>query len=188
MLEGLGDYRCTIGGDTETVQMLVYLGGLLGVVISALLLTYLTQKKVLLGTLIANLIGLGVVLASGSLWVAGLGLFLNFMGRAVQSDLVSAFVSENTDEEIRVKYLMYVEVAFALGGSLVALAYWGLKPWELALGSYQLLPYVIALTGFILWMEETPFDLVTVKSSLECAEAFHRIAVFNNVACDISVD
>ena len=129
LLSRFGDYRCVVGGEVDAVQVFIYSGGFVGVISSAVILTYFTQKKVLIGTLFFNIAGFLITLVSPSLWVAGWGLFLNFMGRSVQTDLITTYISDSTAETIRVKYLLWVEVGFALGASLVAIAYWMLHPW-----------------------------------------------------------
>ena len=93
MVSRFGNYRCQTGGDLDWFQGFIYCGGVLGVIMSVLFLTCFTQRQVLICTYLLNIVGLGITLVSPTLMVAGVGLFLNFMGRAVQTNLVVSFIS-----------------------------------------------------------------------------------------------
>ena len=156
MLSKFGDFRCEEGGDSSTSQVVMYLGGVVLPLLVLLISKLQTQKRMLIlmaGVSIASLL---VVMTSSSLLMATVGLFFNYGARGVLISGIMSYITEVVSERLRVFSYQVMEVFLSLAVSLTSLVYWMIQPWELAMGLYQLLPFVVAFLFMLKFMENTP--------------------------------
>ncbi len=78
MVSQFGDYRCE--GNSQKLDLLqsfIYIGGVAGVILGAILSEILAIKKLLTLAVFCNLIGVLLALLGPSIEIASIGLFLN---------------------------------------------------------------------------------------------------------------
>ena len=72
-----------------------------------------------------------------------------------------------------------------VGSIICAASYW-LLSWQLSMVLTQLVLLLLLVAATIFFLEETPMELVTSKSSSRALSGFQKIAWVNGVECDIS--
>ena len=185
LIDRFGDYRCRQSAIKD-IEMAIYGGGLIGVIASLFLMAYITERQLLVVTLIANLAGLTVTLGSINIPMASVGLTINFGARFMQLGCIFPFLSQSVGESIRVHRLTLTNISFMLGALLMAGAYWVIQPWELAMVLCQIIPLLGCLLCMLLWVEDVPMSLITSRSALEAFKGFQNIAKFNKIDCDLT--
>ena len=179
MLSRFGNFRCETGGEPMTSQTIIYAGAVVSPLIAALLLKHLKQRQLFLLVLVVSIVGMTITLLSETLLMATIGLFLNFVSRGMMNGIGFGFMSEVTSENIRVKYNNWGYMGCGVGGALIGLVYWVVRPWEVAFALYQLLPMVALLALVLFVVVDTPFDAVTKGTPAEALRQFQKIARIN---------
>jgi hypothetical protein len=72
-------------------------------------------------------------------------------------------------------------MAFATGTSLNGLFFMIIKSWKLVLAIYVMVPVIAGLILLIFYVEEAPFDSVTMCESTKSYNGFIRIACINGI-------
>ena len=162
-----------------TAQTIIYAGAVVSPLIAALLLKHLKQRQLFILLLIGSITGMTITLLSKTLHIATAGLFINFVARGMMNGITIGFLSENTSEAIRVKYVNWMYMGCGFGGALIGLVYWVVRPWEVAFALYQLLPMVALLALVLFVVVDTPFDAVTKGTPAEALRQFQKIARIN---------
>lgn len=86
------------------------------------------------------------------------------------------FVTEKTAEHDRMGYYVWNQVFFCIGAFLNCAFFYLFRDWQLVLGLYFLLFYVVAVVLFIYYVESPPLDLISRYSAQDAYDAFMRIA------------
>lgn len=69
----------------------------MGIIVGAFMAQYLTNKQILICTLIANLGGLLLALFGPTLFIASVGLFINQAGKLVQMEIIMCYITESVE-------------------------------------------------------------------------------------------
>jgi hypothetical protein len=147
-----GDYRCGGEAELDRLQSFVYIGGIVGVIAGAFLSEVMTKKILMILTVGANLVGLVVVIIAPTLFVASIGLFVNFAAKCIQMEVIICFITEAVSEEIRGKHTIVIYILFAVGVTLNGLIFKLIPQWELVLIVYDLIPLLVSLTALIFYV------------------------------------
>ena len=143
------------------------------------------MRKLLLLGVAGCIVGTIIALVSPSLTVAAIGLFLAFGCRGSLVDLSYSYVPEFLAPDKGGQAQLLMSLSTSIGVILLGPVFWGIHPWELAYGLYQLVPFVVILLFGLKFFEETPIEQVKVYSTKESRESLLRIAALNNVECDL---
>lgn len=109
---------------------------------------------------VLEITGIMVSMYTNDLYVAAVGLFLNFCARSITIELVICFLTETVEEELRSKQSIILLVFYSLGITLNGAVFYILS-WRMVMYFYILAPLIIGFLGLYFYIEETPFDLIT---------------------------
>lgn len=62
--------------------------------IGAFINEVITKRMLLIVTVVANIVGLGIALLGNTLLIASIGLFINFAAGAVQFEIIQCYIIE----------------------------------------------------------------------------------------------
>jgi predicted MFS family arabinose efflux permease len=79
----------------EKIQAFIYIGGLVGVILGSYLNGYIGKRRLLIITVLLNIIGVGLTILANSLFLAAVGLFINFAAKSVQSEVIPCILTES---------------------------------------------------------------------------------------------
>lgn len=85
--------------------------------------------------------------------MAVLGLFLAGAGCESSMRITMTVLGEVADYYLRQQYSVALQIAFAIGGILVGIAYWVLPSWRLINITFILIPCIIIDVLFIFYFE-----------------------------------
>lgn len=125
---------------------------------------YISKKRLLLLTVILNIVGVAMAILGNSIYLASAGLFLNYSAKSIQPDVIPCIITETVSEEKRGKHVMVGYIFYGLGVTLNGAVFMLIKNWILALLLYQIVPFIVLLWGFYFFIEETPFDSIVYDS------------------------
>lgn len=114
-----------------------------------------------------------------TLFIASIGLFINYGAKCIQNTIVICFITETVGEGRRGKDIMVVYFFYAIGVASNGLVFYVFRSWQLALFLYQIVPFIVIIIGVFMFIEETPFDLAVFCSPEQNLEALERIALRN---------
>jgi cyanate permease len=120
----------------------------------------MTKKALMVATVVANLVGLLLAMCGSTLFLAAIGLFVNFAAKCIQIEVVICYITESVAEEIRGRYSMVIYILFGAGVTLNGLFFKTISSWQLVLIIYAVIPLLFGLAGLLFYIEETPFDLI----------------------------
>lgn len=175
-----GDYRCENSQELDTIQSFVYVGGIVGVIAGAFINEYVSKKKLMILTVVANILGIGLTIVGPTLMASAAGLFVNYAAKCIQTEIVTCYVTESISEGRRGKDIMVIYLFYALGVTLNGLVFDLFASWQWALLFYQVVPFFVVLFALLFFIEETPFDQVVNYAPEQSLAAFQRIAVRND--------
>lgn len=61
--------------------------------LGVLIVKYIPKRQIILLSLVANIVGMLITILSTSLYVAGLGLFINFAAKSIQTDIIVCIIT-----------------------------------------------------------------------------------------------
>jgi hypothetical protein len=125
-----------------------------------ILTSYITKKKVITLTVVAGMLGLGFTIMAPTIFLASIGLFVNYAARCIQMELIVCSITESVEEAVRGKHTMVVYILFSLGTTLNGLFFKLIPDWEVVVLLINIFPLAVCLAGLLLYIEETPFDLI----------------------------
>jgi predicted MFS family arabinose efflux permease len=67
----------------EEIQTFIYIGGLVGVMLGSYLNEFMGKRRLLIITVLLNIIGVGLKILANSLFLAAVGLFINFAAKNI---------------------------------------------------------------------------------------------------------
>lgn len=174
-----GDYRCN-RDEINNLQSFIYFGGVIAVIFCAIISKYMVKRRIIIAAIIINIIGVSLTMLSPSLFMAGIGLFLNNAAINVLNTMIQSLITETVSQSISGKYIVIAYLFYSIGVTINGLVFYLINSWKLTLAVYIILPQAIALVGFLLFIEETPFDQITNFSAEDTLKAFNNIARINN--------
>jgi len=68
------------------------------VIAGAFLNQKMSKRKLLIITVVANIAGIGLTIMSPTLFIAGIGLFINFAAKSIQIEVVTCYITETTSQ------------------------------------------------------------------------------------------
>jgi MFS family permease len=113
-------------------------------------------------SLIASVLGLLLCLIHSST-VAVIGVFLYGAGLDISYSCIFTLITEFFAENDRGFFYNIITLSFSAGIFLNALAFYYIDNWKIIVISFFILPIIVAILGFIFWVEDTPIELVAYK-------------------------
>ena len=165
-----GDYHCENKGDLVKAESLIYIGGIAGVLLGAVLSSYLSKKRLFLLTVIISTSGILLTLFSPSLPVASIGLFLNYACKCIQIEMIYCFITETVDQSKRGKHQLIIFMFEAFGSAMNGPIYYFVGSWKAFLIGMYIIPGLIILGFFLFFVKDTIFDSLMYHSPEETLE------------------
>lgn len=169
------------------MQSFIYFGGIVGVFLGSFITKYVTKKKMLVLTVIINIVGVVFTMFADTLFLAAIGLFLNFAAIYIQLEVIPCIITETVAEERCGKHIMIIYTMLGIGSTVNGVIFMLIQHWQLILLTYKVVPFVFMLIAVIFYIEETPFDSVVNYSPEESLLAFKRIAKINKKREDLTI-
>lgn len=98
-----------------------------------------------------NIVGLGMIVASGSLWMVGVGSFFMGLGTNAAITLHYTFMKEFMVGKMRERCFIILQVMFSIGVGLVAGLSWFIPDWKIVAGVFMLAPSIL-IVPYSLWI------------------------------------
>ena len=117
---------------------------------------YLTMKNIILGSLLVGILSLLLLMARPTFIIASVSLFIAMGCKCVLNELLYSYLSVVSADHVRTRSIMLMELFFAFGVALLGVAYYVVRPWELALIFYQIIPSVLCFVLLLWWAEDSP--------------------------------
>lgn len=83
----------------------------------------------MIATVVANIFGIILAICGPTMFMATIGLFINFAAKCIQIEVVACYITETVAEEIRGKYSMVVYIIFGAGVTLNGLFFKVMNSW-----------------------------------------------------------
>lgn len=147
-----GDYRCDGDSELQKLQSFIYIGGVFGMIAGIILNSYMTKKKVIILSVIAGTLGLGFTIMAPSIFLASIGLFVNYTAKCIQMELIVCSVTESVEESVRGKHTMVIYIFFSLGTTLNGLYFKSIPNWEVVVLLANIFPLAVSLAGLLLYI------------------------------------
>ena len=80
-------------------------------------------------TVIVNIIGIILTICGSTIFMATIGLFINFAAKCIQIEVVVCLITESVAEEIRGKYSMVIYIIFGAGVTFNGLFFKAISSW-----------------------------------------------------------
>jgi len=52
----------------------------------------MSKRKLMIITVVANILGIGLTMMSPTLFIAGIGLFINYAAKCIQTEVVTCYI------------------------------------------------------------------------------------------------
>jgi len=62
------------------------------VIAGAFLSQMMSKRKLMIITVVANILGIGLTMMSPTLFIAGIGLFINYAAKCIQTEVVTCYI------------------------------------------------------------------------------------------------
>jgi len=62
------------------------------VIAGAFLSQLMSKRKLMIITVAANIVGIGLTIMSPTLLIAGIGLFINFAAKCIQTEVITCYI------------------------------------------------------------------------------------------------
>jgi hypothetical protein len=89
----------------------------------------MTKRTLMIATVLANIFGIILAIGGSTMFMATIGLFINFAAKCIQIEVVACFITETVAEEIRGKYSMVIYIVFGAGATLNGLFFKAIDSW-----------------------------------------------------------
>ena len=88
-----GDFLCENKGEIVKAEAFIYIGGIGGVLLGALLSSCLTKKTIFILTVVVSITGMAITLFGQNLLMATVGLHLNYACKCIQIEMIYCFIT-----------------------------------------------------------------------------------------------
>ena len=122
-------------------------------------------------SLITSVLGLLLCLIHSPIIVV-IGVFLYGAGLDISYSCMYTLITEFFAENDRGFFYNIISLSFATGILLNALVFYFIDNWRIISITFFILPIVVAILGFVFWVEDTPIELVAYKKPEDILAAF----------------
>ena len=173
--------RCNDSWKLDILESIVYFGSLLGYLTLSILSDNIGRKKSLLISLGIAMSGIIITASSFNIYIAGIGLFLTGFGADVSVNICFYFIAETVEDHNRMKHSIIIQIFFSLGGLLCIGYYYFIKTWRLIYWICLVIPIVITYVLIVLYIEETPYFMITKFTGEKVKEKLLKISKINKI-------
>lgn len=175
-----GDYRCPEEtSELDLAQTLMFSGVSIGIFVLAMVGGLVGKRRLLLVSMWVCLLGMGLMVWSGSLIIGGVGMFCAVLGSNTSTNLVYTVITETVSSRYRANFSMIAMTSFAIGGLGNVLWFYLLRDFRLVILFFNLIPGVLVMLALIFFIKDTPMCLVTKNSPENALKKLEFIAKVN---------
>ena len=131
--------------------MVEYVGIFMGYIVFLYFTDNYGRKMSIVMTWTVTTVGVAILCASVHISMAVVGLFLAGAGCESANRISMAVLGEIVDYNVRQQYSVALEIAFALGGILIGVAYWVVPDWRIINIVLILVPCIVEESLFIFY-------------------------------------